>query len=140
MPTDQTVPIRVKAIDHVTVVVSDLERSSKFYVEVLGMQPVSRPDFGFPGQWFQAGQTQVHMNLASPEAGAAGLRSLGTTDLTRGFHYAFQVDDCRAAAARLDAMNIPVTLEPRNRPDGAVQMYLYDPDKHLVELFSLPKS
>ena len=69
--------IRVHNIDHVTIVVKDLEVSCRFYAEVLGMTPQVRPDFGFPGAWFQAGNTQIHMNLESPAAGRAGLPDLG---------------------------------------------------------------
>ncbi len=36
-------PLRVKTLDHVTLVVKDLERSHAFYAGVLGMQPVERP-------------------------------------------------------------------------------------------------
>src|SRR5262249_50070306 len=52
--------IRVKSIDHVTLVVKDLERSRRFYVDVLGMREVPRPAFSFTGLWFQAGKTQIH--------------------------------------------------------------------------------
>jgi catechol 2,3-dioxygenase-like lactoylglutathione lyase family enzyme len=31
-------PIQVKSLDHVTLVVKDLERSRRFYVDVLGMR------------------------------------------------------------------------------------------------------
>ena len=65
-------PIRVKAIDHVTIVASDLDRSARFYTEVLGMEAVERPAFGFPGRWFQAGTTQIHLNLEGDRAGKAG--------------------------------------------------------------------
>ena len=66
-------PLGVKSIDHVTLVVADLERSRQFYVELLGMAEVPRPDFSFPGSWFQAGKTQIHLNIAGNEAGTAGI-------------------------------------------------------------------
>src|SRR4051794_19754568 len=56
-PTEQTkaapAGLRVKTLDHVTVVVKDLERSRRFYVEILGMREVRRPAFSFEGSWFQ---------------------------------------------------------------------------------------
>ena len=42
-------PIHVKSLDHVTIVVKDLERSRQFYVDGLGMTEVPRPSFTFPG-------------------------------------------------------------------------------------------
>src|SRR5690606_25056925 len=47
-PQTMPEPIRVKHIDHVTVVVKNLEKSRAFYVDVLGMQEVPRPGFRFP--------------------------------------------------------------------------------------------
>ncbi|QDV45684.1 Glyoxalase/Bleomycin resistance protein/Dioxygenase superfamily protein [Stieleria neptunia] len=43
--------IRVKAIDHVTIVVEDLARSRDFYRDLLGMVEVDRPD-GCMQLWF----------------------------------------------------------------------------------------
>lgn len=139
MTTSRTHPIRVKTIDHVTIVASDLERSARFYTEVLGMAEVERPAFGFPGRWLQAGSTQVHLNLEGERAGPAGLPRRGGTSLSAGFHYAFEVDDCAAAMARVEELGVPIAEGPKTRPDGARQFYIHDPDGHLVELFSLPR-
>ena len=139
MPSSVSTTVSVKGIDHITIVVEDLERSRKFYTEILGMQEVERPDFGFPGLWFQAGSSQIHLNVAGQEAGQAGLPCLGAKLPSRGFHYAFEIDDCDAAAPRLTALGFEIVTGPKSRPDGARQLYIYDPDGHLVELFSLPK-
>src|SRR5579884_1789985 len=74
-PSVQNVPadsLQVKSIDHVTLVVKELERSRRFYVDVLGMQPIPRPAFSFAGLWFQAGQTQIHLILEYAGSGPAG--------------------------------------------------------------------
>ena len=131
-------PIVVKIIDHITIVAKDLDKSVEFYVGLLGMRPVYRPDFGFPGRWFQAGETQIHLNQENAEAGSAGLPSSGGSEISRTFHYAFAVDDCDAAAAHLRQQDIQIVEGPRSRPDGARQLYLRDPDNHVVELFSGP--
>ena len=129
-----TPPIRVKGIDHITIVVKDLDRTRAFYVDVIGMQEVPRPDFGFPGLWFQAGSTQIHLNVEGPEGGRAGLASQGGSNMTRGHHYAFLVDDAVAAARRIEALGLTLAAEPRSRPDGAIQMYVRDPDDYLIEV------
>lgn len=130
--------VRAKTIDHITIVVENLQRSTHFYSHVLGLERMERPDFGFPGAWLQAGTTQIHMNTASPEAGQAGLPSLGAAQVSRGFHFAFQVEDCDRAAEQLRAEGIEIVTGPRSRPDGARQLYIYDPDGHLIELCSPP--
>jgi catechol 2,3-dioxygenase-like lactoylglutathione lyase family enzyme len=128
--------LAVKTIDHITLVVKDLEIASRFYRDVLGMRQVERPPFGFPGAWFQAGNTQIHMNIAGEEAGEPGIRVIGAKNAPRAFHFAFEVDDCDAAAEALAASGERIEVAPRSRPDGARQMYLRDPDGHLVELYS----
>lgn len=130
--------LAVKAIDHVTLVVADLERSRQFYVDLLGMEEVPRPDFGFPGLWFQAGMTQIHLNAAGPEAGSAGIR-YDAPKVTRALHIAFAVEDAEAAASSLRQRGVDITAGPRRRPDGAVQLYVLDPDGHQVEITSPAK-
>ena len=139
MAENLTTGICVQPIDHITIVVADLERSIAFYRDVLGMQQVERPDFGFPGAWFQAGDTFIHMNISGPEAGQAGLPDLGSSMPARGFHYAFVVEDCDDAARRLGERGIEIITGPRSRPDNWRQLYIYDPDHHLIELCSAPK-
>ena len=62
-PSPNTRHIAVKSLDHATLVVKDLDRSRRFYVDVLGMREVPRPAFSFAGSWFQAGATQIHLIL-----------------------------------------------------------------------------
>jgi catechol 2,3-dioxygenase-like lactoylglutathione lyase family enzyme len=136
MSPTQLTRLNVKTIDHVTLVVQDLERSRWFYRDLLGMSETTRPNFGFPGLWFQAGETQIHMNVEGPEAGRAGTLAFEGSSPSRGFHFAFEVDDCDAAAEQLRQMGIEIVAGPRARPDGPRQLYIYDPDHYLVEIYS----
>ena len=121
----------LEEVDHITIVVSDLERAAAFYRDVIGLPEVERPAFGFPGKWFDLGGFQMHMNVAGAEAGKAGLPC--TAELpARGFHFAFRSRDFDAAKARLDELGVEIVVGPRERPDGARQMYVYDPDGHLI--------
>ena len=138
MSVVETEVIRVKTIDHVTIVVQDIQRSTDFYTKVLGMQQIERPNFGFPGAWFQAGNTQIHLVLQSEQAGSAGIGEFDGLDPSLSFHYAFQVDDCDAVAKRLTELGLQIAVGLRQRPDGARQVYVYDPDGHLIELCSNP--
>ena len=76
-------PIRVRQIDHVTFVVRDLAASRAFYEGVLGMECVPRPEFSFPGLWFQSGKTQIHLILEHPESGPAGVERAGSPRVER---------------------------------------------------------
>jgi catechol 2,3-dioxygenase-like lactoylglutathione lyase family enzyme len=128
--------ISVRAIDHVTIVVNDLQRSARFYRDLLGMRQVDRPDFGFPGFWFQAGPTQVHliekMDGSSEPGGGLDPDRVGA-GLTH--HFAFEVDDATAAMDVLTANGVRIQGGPNRRPDGCIQVWFYDPDGHCIEVF-----
>jgi catechol 2,3-dioxygenase-like lactoylglutathione lyase family enzyme len=123
----------VKSLDHVTIVVRDLAATRRFYVDVLGMEEVARPGFSFDGQWFQAGATQIHTILEFEGSGPAG--SGGGLN-SRGHHFAFLVDDAEECYRRLTDLGVKVVSPPKPRPDGAIQVFLQDPDGHLIELCS----
>lgn len=132
--------LKVRTLDHVTLVVKDLSRSGEFYAGVLGMQPIERPPFSFEGSWFQAGKTQIHLIREHPESGPAGVdvpRHL--LHLSRTHHFAFEVEDTYAAADHLRRQNVAIVSGPKERPDGAIQVFATDPDGHVVELCSPPR-
>jgi catechol 2,3-dioxygenase-like lactoylglutathione lyase family enzyme/uncharacterized protein YunC (DUF1805 family) len=141
VPDEGTVAggLEVKCIDHATLVVKDLEVSRKFYVHLLGMRETPRPAFSFAGLWFQAGATQIHLILEFAGSGPAGNLLPENRRTSRTHHLAFQVDDAAAAAARLKEMQIPLLAGPYPRPDGCMQLFLTDPDGHVIELCSWPK-
>ena len=128
--------VQVNRYDHITIISSDLEATRRFYVDLLGMEEVARPAFPFPGSWFQTGSMQIHVTLESEEAGQAGWGDRGVKITPRGHHFAFEVDDCEAAIEALTAEGVEVASPLQTRPDGIKQVYFYDPDRHLVELFS----
>ncbi|MCW5770814.1 MAG: VOC family protein [Rhodospirillaceae bacterium] len=49
-------------INHVAIRTLDLDKTNKFYTEVLGMQFAKRPPMDFPGSWLQIGEgTMIHV-------------------------------------------------------------------------------
>ena len=132
--------IQVKHIDHVTLVVSDVEASRKFYVGLLGMTEVDRPAFSFGGAWFQAGATLVHLIEEHPESGPAGYPVELLKRSSRNHHFAFEVEDATAAAEHLKSLGIDLIDDAKRRPDGAIQMFVADPDGHVVELCTSPST
>jgi catechol 2,3-dioxygenase-like lactoylglutathione lyase family enzyme len=84
--------MNIRQLNHVALHVSDLDRSRKFYGEVLGLEPMDRPAFDFPGAWFRVGADQ---EITS----SGGRRRRGSRRNER--HFAFRVDSISAAKARL---------------------------------------
>ena len=139
MSADTEFQISVRHIDHVTLVVRDVEASRRFYVGLLGMIEVPRPAFSFDGAWFQAGATLIHLIGEHDRSGPAGYPLEVLVKSSRNHHFAFEVDDAYAAAAALKAKGIPLIDDAKLRPDGAVQVFLADPDHHVVELCTSPR-
>jgi glyoxylase I family protein len=127
--------ISAKSFDHVTLICADLAATRRFYAEFLGMKEVARPAFKFPGLWFQLGSVQIHATEQSDEAGRPGWAEGGKI-VSRGHHIAFAVDDVSKTLPTVEAHGIRIASPPQRRPDGFQQLYLYDPDNHLIELVS----
>ena len=130
--------VQVRQIDHVTFVVKDVEASRRFYVGVLGMTEVARPAFSFGGAWFQAGATLIHLIEEHDRSGPAGYPVEVLVRSSRNHHVAFGVADAHDAARQLKARGFPLLDDAKLRPDGAVQVFVVDPDNHVIELCSGP--
>lgn len=116
-------------LNHVAVHVADVDKSRKFYSEVLQLKTIPRPAFTFPGEWFRLGKTQ--------ELHLIGDRTKDVVSHNRGTHFALLVDDIDAWEKHLKATGYPAFPRQR-RPDGAWQIFLIDPDGHYIELCSKP--
>jgi catechol 2,3-dioxygenase-like lactoylglutathione lyase family enzyme len=120
---------RVIQLDHVALHVADVGTSVGFYRDALGLEPMPRPAFDFPGAWFQLGPNQ--------ELHLIGDRADPVHSHNRGNHFAMLVDDVDYAEALLRERG--VTILKRNiRPDGAPQVFIRDPDGHVIEFCGPP--
>jgi catechol 2,3-dioxygenase-like lactoylglutathione lyase family enzyme len=124
-------------IQHYALVVSDPERSRRFYGEALGMQEIPRPTkFTFEGAWFKAGGEEIHLISTHDTTQEASWKPAGPgAQVGLAMHIAFEVDDLAAARDRLAASGVEEFAGPMPRGDGVVQLYVRDPDGHLIELF-----
>lgn len=129
--------LQVRQIDHVTFVVRDLVKSRAFYADLLGMTEVPRPGFQFAGLWFQAGSTQIHLILESADSGPATVFIPEQCSISRTRHVAFEVASAAEAVRILGEQGVEIVAGPKARPDGPTQLYVFDPDRNLVELFSV---
>ncbi len=119
--------MRIHELNHVALHVADVERSSDFYREVLRLEPMTRPAFSFPGAWFRLG---IHQELHL----IGGRIELVASD-NRGNHFALRVDELDSWEAHFQ--KVGAEARPRKqRPDGAWQVFLRDPDGHVIELFT----
>jgi catechol 2,3-dioxygenase-like lactoylglutathione lyase family enzyme len=124
-------------IQHVGLVVADLDRSRRFYAEALGLEEVPRPpNFTFDGAWFRFGGTEIHLLSDAHATGGAGQPDAGA-GAERGMthHFALELDDLEAACVRLAQNGVALQGGPMPRGDGYVQVFFRDPDGHVLEFF-----
>ena len=131
--------MEIRKLDHAAMLVKDVERSCRFYGQVLGMEQIPRPStFNFPGAWLSKGSFQIHL-IGEAEAGRAAQVNPGyrRDEMARGYgaHVAFEVDDLEAALRHLRVHDVEIVGGPRPRGDGVQQLYICDPDGYIIELF-----
>lgn len=115
------------ALNHVSVLALDIEESTEFYTDVLGMERVPTPNFEVPVQWLQTESGQLHLFERDMEP-------IGS------YHFGVTVDDFEDVYHRAKAEGFLANWDDGTDasvyglPDGAVQLYLNDPTGNLVEV------
>ena len=111
-------------MDHYTIVSQDLERTQRFYREVLGLRAGDRPGFRFPGLWlYLDDQALVHVIGAAPARPADGVID----------HVALMARGLSEWVARLDAADALYELK-RQLGTGTWQLFVRDPDGARLEI------
>ncbi len=123
--------MQLRAPDYVVLVVADLDRALRFYVDFLGLPLGHRSG---PYAQLATGTTRVSLYERAAMAETLG-RPLDPPDADApGFELGFKVADCDAAYEELVAAGAAPAVPPTNRPWGQRTAYVRDPDGHLVEL------
>ena len=115
--------IQFKRTDHINICVAPerLEEAREFYIKVIGVKPIPRPDWVFdvPGYWFTMAGIELHIGIEQP--------------IPRTFrHTAFEVTDLAAARKILTANGIVINEEPVI--PGRARFSFYDPFGNRMEL------
>jgi catechol 2,3-dioxygenase-like lactoylglutathione lyase family enzyme len=113
--------LQVTQIDHVSVLITDVERSRRFYRDLLGLQEIAKPcTFDFVVLWFDLGNQQLHL-LHKTEADSRSPR-----------HFALRVADVPAARAYFQQHG--VTIQETTPIPGADRFFIFDPDGNRIEI------
>ncbi|MBD1939437.1 VOC family protein [Microcoleus sp. FACHB-68] len=110
---------------HAAIIVSELERAEHFYGIVLGLSKVERV-LKFPGAWYQVGDFQIHLIVASDIPSA----QINSEKLGRSGHIAFSVTNLEAAKEGLIAHGCSIQMSA----SGRAALFTQDPDGNIIEL------
>jgi lactoylglutathione lyase len=121
--------LKVEELNHIALHVSDVPRSIHFYKNVLEFEQLNtRPAFDFDGAWFRLG---VKQELHLIEG-----RNYDVNSHSRKTHFALKVASAKDAETFLKAKGLEM-VGPKSRPDGALQIFVTDPDGYWIEFTEL---
>ncbi len=129
----QTTPIRVKKLGHVVYRVSDLERSVKFWTEIMGFQVSDRNEHGMVFLRHGADHHTIALAPAKENPG------LPTRDQVGLDHFALEVESVWELFKIRDflrAKGVPIIFEGRRGPGCNPGVEFLDPDGFKIELYA----
>jgi len=122
--------VDIRAIHHVSLLVSDTGRALTFYRDLLGLEvDESRPEMDYPGAWLRLDNAQIHLlelpdvlrGTARPEHGG------------RDRHVALSVTDMDVLVTALETAEIAYTLSR----SGRRALFCRDPDGNAIEVVEI---
>ena len=126
--------ISIEGVGHVVLKVSDVERSLRFYRDVLGLAEVARMPLGDASMVFLSTGSNHH-DIALLEVGPDARRP-DRSDIGL-FHVALKIgedlDTLRAAKAHLEACGVAIGMLADHTVSQSI--YVNDPDGNQIELF-----
>jgi catechol 2,3-dioxygenase-like lactoylglutathione lyase family enzyme len=113
--------LEVTQIDHVSVLITDVERSRRFYRDLLGLREIHKPQtFDFVVVWFDLGNQHLHLLLKD------------RPDTISPRHFALRVTD--AGAARVYFRDHGIATQETTPIPGADRFFIHDPDGNRIEI------
>lgn len=116
--------MKVTGLLHVAVLVSDLEAAKQFYEGILGLKQKPRPTLESPGVWYNLGDAELHLIVATGQLPSVNERP------NKDSHLALSVGDYDLLKKELKAASVPF----RESSAGAPRLFVRDPDGNLIEL------
>lgn len=118
-------------LDHIALLVRDLDETERFLTEVLQVRAVPNPMGGTEIRWFEFGNGQrFHIQAGD----------LSRTHVEKRTHFALSAPDLDAVLAHFRALGVPFSNmkgdigEVNVRPDGMRAVFVQDPNGYWFEI------
>ena len=118
-------------LDHIALLVRDLDETAKFLTEVLQVRAVPNPMGGTEIRWFEFGNGQrFHIQAGD----------LSRTHVEKRTHFALSAPDLDAVLAHFQTLGVPFSNmkgdlgEVNVRPDGMRAVFVQDPNGYWFEI------
>jgi catechol 2,3-dioxygenase-like lactoylglutathione lyase family enzyme len=129
----QSDSLRLERMGHLSLRVSDLDASEKFYIEILGMRPVWRSEGEIA--FLECGNDDLALiQIPKEEVQAFHERAQSSQSL---HHFGFRVcskDGVDQLAKEMRACGIVIDDGPRDHRDGSRSFYFRDPDGNYIQI------
>jgi len=114
--------LQVTSLDHVSILITNVEVSRRFYRDVLGLREIPKPKlFDFVALWFELEGAQTLHLLKKPQPDTRSPR-----------HFALRVRD--VPEARRYFADRGVLTEETTKIQDCDRFFVYDPDGNRIEI------
>ena len=128
-------PFKLGKLGHIVINCADLERSIKFYTEIMGFEVSDI----YPADMAPGGMAFLRCGSDHHSLALVGSMEKGKpNDNYELNHIAFEVatlDDVLEARAHLEKHKVPIDFEGRRRAGVQIAVEFRDPDNHRLEIF-----
>ena len=119
---------------HIAIKTTDLDATTVFWCDIIGLRAFARPDFGYPGAWLgcpqPGGQAIIHIYAGGPALGPDGTAPLGSAAID---HISLSCSGYRDYVSRFRRAGLP--YREFIIPGTTLwQLFVYDPSGVQLEL------
>ncbi len=135
----------IKTIDHIGIMTNDLEKSVRFYTDVLGFSIAMKMEMAYAGlsvAFIEKEGSKIELmeykGKDAPKRSKGVEITIGRSSIPLNDHTSFSVDNIEDTVTELKEKGVIFSLEPVELEDGIKLAYCKDPDGSLIELVEHP--
>ncbi len=136
----------IKAIDHIGIIVNDMQKSVEFYTDVLGFSisaKIEMEEAGLSALFVEKNGIKIELmrykGKKIPTRSEVAKIKLGKSSIPINDHISFSVDDIEATTTELKGKGVVFNLEPIQLEGGIKLTSFKDPNGVLIELMEHPQ-